>query len=158
MDQMIPPRTTQSSVRLLCPAASHGPQAVHRATGESSINCSPAAHWLITAQDCMGSGWATRRMPSDGSICQWNCSSRSWTAHWRRWLIRPISRRASFKDRLVGVDGTQCSVSNTPAVLAALPKAASRRLSAAFAKLRLVSVPTASGAMANVSSCDCGRR
>ena len=42
--------------------------------------------------------------------------------------------------RLLGVDGTQWSVGNTPAVLAQLPKAASRRLQAAFAKLRLVSV------------------
>lgn len=42
--------------------------------------------------------------------------------------------------RLVGVDGTQWSVGNTPAILSELPKAASRRLQAAFAKLRLVSV------------------
>jgi hypothetical protein len=42
--------------------------------------------------------------------------------------------------RLLGIDGTQWSVTNTPAVVEALPKAASRRLSAAFAKLRLVSV------------------
>lgn len=42
--------------------------------------------------------------------------------------------------RLVGVDGTQCSVSNTPALLAALPKAASRRLEAAFAKLQVVTL------------------
>ena len=40
--------------------------------------------------------------------------------------------------RLIGVDGTQWSVSNTPAILEQLPKAACRRLSAAFAKLRLV--------------------
>jgi hypothetical protein len=42
--------------------------------------------------------------------------------------------------RLVGVDGTQFSVVNTPAILAQLPKAASRRFQAAFAKLRLVSL------------------
>lgn len=42
--------------------------------------------------------------------------------------------------RLVGVDGTQWSVGNTPGILCELPKAASRRLQAAFAKLRLVSV------------------
>ena len=42
--------------------------------------------------------------------------------------------------RLVGVDGTQFSVVNTPAILAQLPKAASRRFEAAFAKLRLVSL------------------
>lgn len=42
--------------------------------------------------------------------------------------------------RLIGVDGTQWSVGNTPAILSELPKAASRRLKAAFAKLRLVSV------------------
>jgi len=42
--------------------------------------------------------------------------------------------------RLVGVDGTQFSVVNTPAILAQLPKAASRRFRAAFAKLRLVSL------------------
>ena len=42
--------------------------------------------------------------------------------------------------RLVGVDGTQFSVINTPAILAQLPKAASRRFKAAFAKLRLVSL------------------
>lgn len=40
--------------------------------------------------------------------------------------------------RLLGIDGTQWSVSNTPAILEQLPKAASRRLQAAFAKLRLV--------------------
>lgn len=42
--------------------------------------------------------------------------------------------------RLVGVDGTEWSVTNTPALQAALPKAASRRLGAAFAKVRLVSL------------------
>jgi hypothetical protein len=42
--------------------------------------------------------------------------------------------------RLVGIDGTQFSVLNTPAILAELPKAASRRFQAAFAKLRLVSL------------------
>ena len=42
--------------------------------------------------------------------------------------------------RLAGVDGTQFSVVNTPAILAQLPKAASRRFQAAFAKLRLVSL------------------
>lgn len=42
--------------------------------------------------------------------------------------------------RLVGVDGTQFSVVNTPAILAQMPKAASRRFQAAFAKLRLVSL------------------
>ena len=42
--------------------------------------------------------------------------------------------------RLVGVDGTQFSVVNTPAILAQLPKAASRRFKAAFAKLRMVSL------------------
>jgi hypothetical protein len=42
--------------------------------------------------------------------------------------------------RLVGVDGTQWSVGNTPQILSELPKAASRRLQAAFAKLRLVNV------------------
>jgi hypothetical protein len=48
---------------------------------------------------------------------------------------------AFYKDlRLVGLDGTQCSVSNTPRLLAALPKAASRRLKAAFAKLQVVTL------------------
>jgi DDE family transposase len=42
--------------------------------------------------------------------------------------------------RLVGIDGTQFSVVNTAAILAQLPKAASRRFQAAFAKLRLVSL------------------
>ena len=42
--------------------------------------------------------------------------------------------------RLVGVDGTQFSAVNTPAILAQLPKAASRRFQSAFAKLRLVSL------------------
>jgi hypothetical protein len=42
--------------------------------------------------------------------------------------------------RLVGVDGTPFSVVNTPAIVAQLPKAASRRFQAAFAKLRLVSL------------------
>jgi len=40
--------------------------------------------------------------------------------------------------RVVGIDGTQWSVTNTPAILAQLPKAATRRFRAAFAKLRLV--------------------
>lgn len=42
--------------------------------------------------------------------------------------------------RLVGLDGSQCSVSNTPGLLAALPKAASRRLKAAFGKLQIVTL------------------
>jgi len=42
--------------------------------------------------------------------------------------------------RLVGVDGTEWSATNTPAIRAALPKAASRRLGSAFAKVRLVSL------------------
>jgi len=42
--------------------------------------------------------------------------------------------------RLVGVDGTEWSATNTPAIRKALPKAASRRLASAFAKLRLVSL------------------
>ena len=40
--------------------------------------------------------------------------------------------------RLAGLDGTQWSATNTPMILAQLPKAASRRLKAAFAKIRLV--------------------
>jgi hypothetical protein len=40
--------------------------------------------------------------------------------------------------RVVGIDGTQWSVTNTPAIVEQLPKAATRRLRAAFAKLRLV--------------------
>lgn len=42
--------------------------------------------------------------------------------------------------RLVGLDGTQCSVSNTPRLLDAVPKAASRRLQSAFGKLQLVTL------------------
>lgn len=37
--------------------------------------------------------------------------------------------------RLIGVDGTQFSLSNTPRILGEMPKAASRRFAAAFAKL-----------------------
>ena len=57
-------------------------------------------------------------------------------------LADPKQQPESFFEgyRLLGVDGTQWSVSNTPALVSALPKAASRRLRAAFAKLRLVSV------------------
>jgi hypothetical protein len=40
--------------------------------------------------------------------------------------------------RVLGVDGSQFSVLNTPVILKQLPKAASRRLEAAFAKVRLV--------------------
>ena len=40
--------------------------------------------------------------------------------------------------RVVGIDGTEWSVTNTPAILGQLPKATSRRFKAAFAKLRLV--------------------
>jgi len=40
--------------------------------------------------------------------------------------------------RLVGIDGTQWSVRNTPRILGSLSKAASRRLEAAFAKVGLV--------------------
>jgi hypothetical protein len=42
--------------------------------------------------------------------------------------------------RVVGIDGSQSSVSNTAAILEALPKAASRRFKAAFAKLRLLTL------------------
>src|SRR5690606_6324616 len=40
--------------------------------------------------------------------------------------------------RLVAIDGTQFSVTNTPQILASLSKAASRRLKAAFAKIGAV--------------------
>ena len=40
--------------------------------------------------------------------------------------------------RLVAIDGTQFSVSNTPQILASLTKAASRRMKAAFAKIGMV--------------------
>jgi hypothetical protein len=48
---------------------------------------------------------------------------------------------AFYRDwRLVGVDGTEWSASNAPAIRNALPKAASRRFESAFAKLRLVTL------------------
>jgi hypothetical protein len=57
-------------------------------------------------------------------------------------LADPVDQPECFYEgyRLVGVDGTQWSVGNTPQILGELPKAASRRLQSAFAKLRLVSV------------------
>lgn len=57
-------------------------------------------------------------------------------------LADPARQPQSFYEgyRLVGVDGTQWSVGNAPAILTALPKAASRRMRAAYAKLRLVSL------------------
>lgn len=42
--------------------------------------------------------------------------------------------------RLVAVDGTEFSVTNTPQILGSLTKAASRRLKAAFAKVRMVTL------------------
>jgi hypothetical protein len=60
--------------------------------------------------------------------------------------LRPLADPARHPEafyrgwRLVGIDGTEWSATNTPALRAALPKAASRRLGAAFAKVRLVSV------------------
>jgi Transposase DDE domain len=57
-------------------------------------------------------------------------------------MADPVAHPEAFYQglRLVGVDGTQCSVSNTSALMAALPKAASRRLTAAFAKLQVVTL------------------
>jgi hypothetical protein len=58
--------------------------------------------------------------------------------------LRPKAReekhpQAFYKGwRLVAMDGTQFSVSNTPQILATLTKAASRRMGAAFAKLGAV--------------------
>ena len=60
--------------------------------------------------------------------------------------LRPLAEEARHPEafyrgwRLVGIDGTEWSATNTPAIRAALPKAASRRLAAAFAKLRLVTL------------------
>jgi hypothetical protein len=60
--------------------------------------------------------------------------------------LRPLAEEARHPEafyrgwRLVGVDGTEWSATNTPAMRSALPKAASRRLSSAFAKVRLVSL------------------
>lgn len=42
--------------------------------------------------------------------------------------------------RLVGIDGTEWSATNTPALRRALPKAATRRFTAAFAKVRMVTL------------------
>lgn len=63
-----------------------------------------------------------------------------------RVALRPLADPARHPEgffgrwRLVGIDGTEWSVTNTPAIRRALPKAASRRLSSAFAKLRLVTL------------------
>jgi hypothetical protein len=47
--------------------------------------------------------------------------------------------KAFYKNlRLVAIDGTQFSVTNTPAILSSLSKAASRRMKAAFAKVGVV--------------------
>lgn len=60
--------------------------------------------------------------------------------------LQPLAQESLHPDsfyegyRLVGIDGTQFSVLNTPAILAQLPKAASRRFEAAFAKVRLLSL------------------
>lgn len=52
-------------------------------------------------------------------------------------LADPLRQPEAFYAglRLVGIDGTQFSLCNTPAVLGTMPKAASRRFEAAFAKL-----------------------
>jgi hypothetical protein len=61
-----------------------------------------------------------------------------------RLALRPLAKpqaqgRAFYKGlRLVGIDGSSFSLSNTPQSLARLSKAASRRLRAAFIKLRVV--------------------
>jgi hypothetical protein len=58
--------------------------------------------------------------------------------------LRPLANSRNHKDcfykglRLLGIDGTQWSLTNTPIIVRQLPKAASRRLQAAFAKARLV--------------------
>lgn len=60
--------------------------------------------------------------------------------------LAPLAEREAHPEsffegyRLVGIDGTQWSVGNTPAIVSALPKAAARRFRAAFAKLRLVTL------------------
>ena len=65
-------------------------------------------------------------------------------ALWERWLrdaLGPHAQRRRHPEafyrgwRLVAVDGTQFSVSNTPQVLGQIVKAASRRAEAAFAKI-----------------------
>ena len=52
-------------------------------------------------------------------------------------LAEPAAQPQAFYagSRLVGIDGTQFSLQNPPAILGAMTKAASRRLGAAFAKL-----------------------
>lgn len=52
-------------------------------------------------------------------------------------LAEPARQPEAFHAglRLVGIDGTQFSLQNTPAILGSMSKAASRRLDAAFAKL-----------------------
>jgi hypothetical protein len=58
--------------------------------------------------------------------------------------LKPLADKSRHKDcfykglRLVGVDGTQWSATNTPDIVDQLGKAASRRLKAAFAKVRLI--------------------
>jgi hypothetical protein len=65
-------------------------------------------------------------------------------ALWERWLRDALRCRAHRRHhpeafyrtwRLMALDGTQFSVSNTPQLLSQLPKAASRRGQAAFAKI-----------------------
>lgn len=65
-------------------------------------------------------------------------------ALWERWLrdaLRPLAQRRRHPEafyrgwRLVAIDGTQYSVSNTPQTLGRMAKASSRRAQAAFAKI-----------------------
>lgn len=80
-------------------------------------------------------------MRSAGRACPWSLFESIMDA-----ALAPLAEREAHPEsffegyRLVGIDGTQWSVGNTPAIVSALPKAAARRFRAAFAKLRLVTL------------------
>lgn len=84
----------------------------------------------------LGRSWSDSAIAERRSVLPWTL--------WERWLRDALRSRAHRRRhpqafyrgwRLVAVDGTQFSVSNTPQILSQLGKAASRRAQAAFAKI-----------------------
>ncbi len=92
-----------------------------------------AEHFFeLTGQSLADSSWADRRQRLPWEVFD----------ELLRRLLRPLATPAAHADafwrgwRLVALDGTQFSLTNTPQVLARVRKATSRRGKAAFAKLQ----------------------
>lgn len=141
-------RINPRRVKAIADRTRKSPQGAHGVLGVFQIIMSLVYHVL----QGIGTFGATVQAVSGRKLSESALSERRQSMAWACWeqvveaFLGPRANptqhpNAFYKGmRLVGADGTMFSVTNLPALVHALPKAISRRMKAAFAKLRVVTL------------------